>query len=410
DTAPAATEEVADVAAPANNNLETFTLSGSVVNGTEGGSVPDDLLISLRIAGLDASGAPQELYFREIPLADDSSFTFPDVPRDPRSIGILQTEYAGIHQLAPEIFPGDTTGDTVEVNLPIYETTDTLPEISVQYVENRIDAVTAEEASQTFQVFIFQNDSDRIYTGDEDGHTLTIPLPHGALNPQVDAFGDSGTRFQLIQEGDQVIYYDTQPVYPGRSDQINTSFNFRYPGSMQLEVEYPYPVQEVGVFISEPRGLELESDQFSPIQSADLNGITYRGFELQPESLAAGETISFRIFDGENATSAAAPENPASSVESSNGFLEDNTTLILGIGVLLLLAGGMFLFYDLQKARIQAQAARPEGLSRIPDNQDDIVAAIAALDTAYEAGELDDDRYEAQREALKAALRHYLKK
>ena len=80
--------------------------------------------------------------------------------------------------------------------------------------------------------------------------------------------------------------------------------------------------------------------------------------------------------------------------------------------MLLLLAGGMFLVYDLQKARLQAQTAprQQEVSSSIPDNQDDIVAAIAELDAAYEAGEIDDDRYEVQREALKAALRHYLKK
>jgi len=394
--APIATEE-AEQAAPAN--AQTFTITGTVTNGTVGASLPDDLRLSVRVASLDAAGQPFDLYNAETTTDANGGYTFVGVPRDERSIAVVQAQYAGIRQVSEQIFPAAVQGDTLQLPFTIYETTTDPSAIALVYVENLVDAVSAENSSLVFQTVEFSNTGDRIYIGQE-GRTLAVSMPNGALNVEMEAVASSATRFVAEQNGDQVIFYDTAPVYPGVITRLASRYNLPYSGSMQVTQAFPYAVQEWRVYVSKTRGLELQSDQLTYVEDGVLSDITYAGYGTSA-SLPANTALNYTVRDGATARSDAATPS-----EEGGSFVQENTTLILGIGVLLILAGGMFLMYDLQRKRLSTQSTS----SSLPNNQNALIAALATLDDAYEAGEIEESRYLAQRDELKAKLREVIKK
>jgi hypothetical protein len=267
--------------------------------------------------------------------------------------------------------------------------------------ETWIDAVTAEGASLILQSYDFTNTGDRIYIGDDLGRPLTIPLPDATLNSAIDAIPNPPGRFILERDGDSATYYDTQPVYPGAAGRIATSFDLRYEGTMQIVQGFAYPMLDATVFVSEVRGLQLESDQLEEAGTGSLNDLTYRGFALSAEELPPGSDLTYRVFDGQP-PAAAAPGVPSAGGDESTWSLSNNAGLILGLGVLLIIGGGMFLFYDLQRRRMELES---ESLPPTLVDEEDLIAAMAALDEAYEAGNISEGAYQNRRQALKEALR-----
>ena len=413
--APQSTEEVAEAPAPVTTEelpaptevaaaAEPVTLTGTVINGTVGGAVPDDLELTLRIVGLDAQGAPVELYNANTAISDDGRFAFEDVIPNDRALAAIETNYSGIRQLSPQIVPSAPDADQLDLTFTIYETTSDPDAIVLTNTEMWIDAVTAEGASLVLQSYEFANMGDRIFVGDEAGRTLMLPLPPGTVNATIDAFANSGGRFVEEQVGNTLIYYDTQPVYPGAAGFIATTYDLPYDGEMEITQAFPYAVTETTVYVSQSRGLEVESEQLAAGEDGNLNGLSYNGYELAVDQLLPGNALAFRVFDGET-TVQPASDIPAASVpanDDGDSLFSSNGGLILGIGILLIIGGGMFLFYDLQKRRLLLET---EILPPTIVDDEDLVAAIAALDDAFEAGKIAEDAYLNRRQALKDALR-----
>lgn len=402
---PNATEEPS----ASTTTTSTLTITGVMANGTAGGTVPPNLPLTVRVVAIGADGQPTEIYNAQTTADAENRFTFTDLPRDPRSLAIIHTEYAGIRQFSEQIFPGSITEDTYDLTFYIYETTTDSSAIAISYVEMLVDAVTEEGASLTYQSYEFTNNGDRAYIGDDQGRTLKIIMPKGAVSSQISVFGGSPDRFQLVREGSDSIFYDSSPVFPGPVERIVTSYNFVYNSSMTIQQTFAYPVEDLGVYTSTQHNLLTESSQLQPVESAEVNGILYSGFTLNVDTLAAGDTFSYRVYDDPNAPRSSTAASSSEKGDSAS-FLRENSNLILGIGVLLLVAGGMFLFYDLQKTRILAQTqANQRGNGRKnKNNGNGLPEQIAELDAAYEAGEIDELAYHKQREALKEKLRQQM--
>lgn len=387
----------AESAPPASS---TFTLTGTVINGTEGGTISADLTLRLRVVALNANDQPETVYEAETNPGDGGTFAFADVPRADRALASLETDYAGIRQFAPQFAPASVETDTYTLEFPIYETTTDSGVVTISYMEMLIDAVTAENASLTFHTYEVTNTSDRVFIG-TDGRTVELRLPADILSPEVDAFGNFEGRFTLEQDGDTFVVVDSAPLFPGTT-RIGATYGKEYDASMEMTQTFNYPVQEIGVFVSQTRGLELKSDQLTRREDINFNNIVYSGYGLPDLSgLPAGSALTFRVSDGPNATAS----STTTSDSEGESFLQENVTLILGLGILLIVAGGMFMFYDLQKTRLMAQQS---GRHPTPTTPKEIVAQIAELDAAYEAGEVDKETYEAERETLKSALRRQM--
>lgn len=395
---PVATEEAltATDSTPAPIPTTPITINGQLMMGTADGNLPTEALITLRVVGLDEQGQPQEVYNAQTSPNPDGAFQFADVPRQARTLGIAQIDYAGLRQFSDQFFPSTVEGDTLALPFTIYETTDDPSAIQLSYVEFLIDAITSEAASLTYQTHEVSNTGDRIYTG-QNGITAIFPLPAGVINPEVIESGGVETgRFRLELADDHYVVYDSQPIVPNQPESITVAYNYPYEGSMTISPTFNYPVNELNVFVSTDHDLQVESTQLSRTVPATLNEITYQGYALAASPLAAQQTLNFRVFDGQPVFISEA------STQQDEGFLQKNTTLILGLGVLLIVAGGIFLAYDLQKTRLLTNAANTTA-APLQDRQS-IIAQIAALDDAYEDGQLKELDYQQQRGRLKAQL------
>lgn len=375
---------------------ETFTLTGQVINGTAGGEVPAALNVRLRIAGLDAEGNPQEVFSQEAITDSENRFRFENVPVVARTLAVVETDYRGVRQFGPQIFVEPTDQD---ITFTIYETTSESVDLVYAYVEILVDAITTENTSQIFQNFEVSNPSDWIYTGDSLGRTVALPLPAGARNIEVQALGSSPNRFESIEDNGALVYYDTQPLFPNALTRFTFAYNVAYSGQMALSHTFPYTTEELRVYISDTRGLDLESEQLTPLEAVDVQGMRYEGFGVI--NFPAGEALNYRVFDGAHASINLT--QPEAVPEAS--FISENAGLILGLGVLLLVAGGMFMAYELQKRRLMIQ----EAAFQIPATQEELIAAIATLDNDYEGGHLAESHYHQRRDALKSALRRLIR-
>lgn len=409
--APVSTEAAPAEATPANPTLVpltgTFDIAGQAISGTAGASLPSEQVLVLRVVGLDAAGAPQEIYAAESTLGPDGRFRFEDVPRAERAITAIQTEYAGITQTA-DLIASDSEGE-VALNFTLYETTTDPAQVVFDYVEYSIDASSEEGGSVIFQVYEVLNTGDKIYLGQE-GRTLRITLPTGAVNGQIQALNNREGRFQAVEEGGQIVFYDTDPLFPQILDRIGTRYDMTYNGSLELEQTFAYPVQRMGVYVAQRVPLEFVGEGFVSIAPAEQNGLRYLGFGLE-SSWAAGTPLSFRVFDGQGVINTQNETAGEDDSEDSN-LLQANTPLILGFGVLLLVAGGMLMVYDLQRRRLETQATSRAGNSRggvaLPNDREGLLAAIASLDADFEAGRVAEGDYKIQREVLKARLRQFM--
>jgi hypothetical protein len=353
----------------------------------------------LRIVGFDANGQPTELYRANGTMNVDGRFDFSDIPRFERAVIAIETDYAGVRQFSPQVVPAHEEGvNTLDITLTVYETTNDSTVLQIDYVETLVDAVTEEGASLIFQSYEIQNTSDRLYVS-ENGRTIRLTLPAEAVNPSVPADIGGFRRFQVVQEEGRFVLYDQQNVPPGRAGRISLQFNTPYAGDLTLSQTFAYDVARLGVYVSRTRGLELESEQLSEIEGGELNGIVYAGYGLaEGQTLPAGRPLTYRIFDGKPLL---LPEESDGENEGLAAFVRENSTLLLGLGALCLVAAGMFMVYDLQKRRLTLQAQSAE-------TRQDLIAQIAALDEAFEAAQIPAEIYEKERQALKERLRQTL--
>lgn len=406
EAAPATTEEPTNSTTPAPTVIaETFTLQGTITNGTAGAAVPESLSLTLRVAGLNAEGQPEEIFNAQTTSDASGNYSFTGVPVNPESIASVQVEYAGITQFSPSLLVADVQSDSYDLPITVYETTTDSAGVQLQASEVFIDAVTSEEASLIYQSFVFVNNSDRVYVG-QNNQTLRIDLPNNIVNASVETFTGSSERFQLVEEGNVAYFYDSGPVFPGPNEGILATYNKSYEGRMTLEHTFAYEVDIVRVFIAQWRGLRLESDQLQPTDGRSLeDGSNYLGFQTTAP-VAVGTLLSYEISDGP------APTSSTTTTSEDESFLQENRSFILGIGVLLVVAGGMYMLYDLQKTRLVAgqrgeTPAKPT--IKAKSSREELIAQIAALDEVYEAGNLEQEEYERQREALKDTLRRHFK-
>ena len=418
DAAPIATEDAADTTDTATDTATiegTYTINGTLVAGTEGGSLPTDQVIRLRVVVLGADDQPSEVVSEQTTANPDGTFTFVDIPRHERGLTALQTEYAGIQQFLNEGISSDSEG-TLEIEFPIYETTTDDSDINITSIQYLVDASSAEGGSLIFQNVDFLNTGDRIYVG-ENNQTVSVTLPSNATNVQTEASTNVSNRFTIDRANGQTVVYDSLAMVPNVQERVVTTYNLPYEGRMTIEQAFGYDVAELFAYIAQRVDLELDSEQLTLFNdNVQFNSLTYHGYELAEVPLAANETISFDVFDGENVASSTPSDSVAntSNDDDDDGdgtFLADNATLIIGILGLLLIGAGMYMYYDLQRQKIKASgggSSVPDNAIEIPDSKDELIAAIAELDEAYEAGDISETDYRIQREVLKTALRQYI--
>lgn len=232
--------------------------------------------------------------------------------------------------------------------------------------------------------YLLSNLGDEVFMGGgEDGATVHFPLPASANNVQL----SDPTRF--IQLDGSLA--DTQPIPPGEgTTEVRFTYDLPLNADAWIEREMPAPVQAAVIVLA---GASWRLDgpgivSLGPMAAGDTDAQAYTA-----DPLAAGERLSFRILaSGMSASSGMGIGGEPAPAPQSEG-------VVLGIGVLAVVIAA------LGAAMVWRSAPSLDP----PDHLRADIRAIAGLDRRYEAGDLDQQRYRAERERLIQSVRGHLR-
>ena len=363
-------------AAPATQGS---VVMGQVTNGTFGGRVPSDLLVFLHVfSGVEETGT------YETTVTADGSFRLDGLTIAEGETVVVRTVYQGV----PYFSDLHTAGPGQQVySLPvtIYETTEDLADVLITQMH-----VFVSEAGDRLQVgehYLVSNAGDRTCVGGEDRGTgrrttLTFTLPGGAGGLRFDGPG-LGERFLERPGG----FADTRPIPPG-SAAVEVFFHYDLPSRGRLRVErvFDVPVESLVLVVPED-GVSLDGEDIISAGTLDTGMGAALSYTAGP--LAAGEPLIFTVV--------ARPQPSAAS--KTDGVPSRNARAETALG-LLVLAVAVVATYLLLRSPVPGPP---------PPRARPLVAAIAALDARFAAGDVSEIAYRQRRGSLLARLRALLR-
>jgi hypothetical protein len=344
---------------------------GQVTNGTPGAGFPAGLTVALHVF----SGVEETAVYTTTAAAD-GSYRFEGLALDAGQTVVARVVYQGSAYLSDLVTfePGQR-----ELSRPvvIYESTE-YP-VSVQVTQLHIFLTPVGDRLHVAEYYLAGNDGGRTYVGTEDPETgrrttLDFTLPAGAEELSFDGPG-LGERFLARENG----FVDTYPVPPGT---VTSEIFFRYtlPYQVELRIEraFDVPVASIVLVVPEGDGV-LRGEGITSTGEFDTEAGSALSYAAGP--LAAGESLAFDLIAGAEPVPAA----------EAGGLATRNSAVETGIGVVALALAVVATYLMWRKP----------SPGPVPERARPLVEAIAALDARFEAGQLDEDRYHEERDALK---------
>ena len=282
----------------------------------------------------------------------------------------------GLFAGSPISLPSDTTERPVVTSTMRVWNTTSDPGV-IRVLRDNLFVVPNETGVGVIESVTVSNDSDRAYigrgaglVGDEaSGASVAFALPPGAQ--AINVF-DSDLDIPDLVTVDQG-FAATVAFPPGET---RTTFSYALSGtggSFDLSRPVLYATEELSIYAAAP--LEVRSNRLDPRDSVTLEDKTYERWSSS-ETIAAGDPLQ--------ALAVANADIPV-------------TPLLISIGAILLLGvgGGILLARNRRKAPRQSDAPSRERL----------LERVAALDIAFETGEIDEDAWNIERARLLERLR-----
>lgn len=366
-------------------DFETVTFTGTVTNGSAGGSVPAGLVASLRY-GNQADGLQEQ----SVNVAADNTFRFEDVPYEPTYQYFAAVTYQD-RGFVSELLPAAEVDEVTDLSITLYETTSessVVTQTGLQLIIEELDVADLGTGLVVTQGNLYENNSDRMFLLRPEGQnvavSLLVQLPAGAV-----ILTEDDPRYIVAQEQFAVI--DQLPVYPG--EHTNDAFYF-IPYENSAVIDLPLNNRfdgEVSVTIISDT-ITLSGEGFSEAETLNL------GTEDQPliarrytstQEVASGESIIFQL----QGQLSILMQDTGDSVITGDRLLLVLSFGALGvvfvvIAVMLLLRRGNSL--DAQINKLQAQ--------------------IAQLEKQHEAGEINHDVFQQKRRDLIEQVRELMEK
>lgn len=352
---------------------ESGTVSGQVTMATPGEALPDGLEVQLRGVGVDETNQVYEFLVQNQTVGPAGEFQFAGVPFDvERAAYVVEVIHDGVTFQNGALI--DASQPQLELPVEVYASTTDPSAVSI----DAMHVVFSEhpDALLVTQLYVFSNQSDRIYVTDEPvaggrRGSVAISLPPGAYGVQFEE-GQLGGRF--VQDGSR--YYDTQQLLPGeRSAAIIVNYFLPFDGSAEVELPVLYNTRQVTVLAQE--GQRARSDSLVEVGEEVIEETVYTQYAGQ--GLPAGGTLALSL--------------------AARGGAGGSLPVILAVlaGVLIMGGVGYWVFQRGEDAPAPAAAG-------VSDRAGTLMAEIAALDDALEAGKINRYEHEAHRAALKAEL------
>jgi len=378
--APASTEQAA-VLAPAatpevgsDSSSLVGTVGGTVVNKSEGGSVPADLALNLHVISSDQSTQAQTF---EGTVNPDGSFQFDNVPIQAGWQYLITTLYQDT-AFNSDVITADAAQPQLDIPLSIYEVTHDPADIQINGLLMMVQSAQANQL-QVVQIASFSNTSDRAFTRASDGTSVSMRLPAGATYQDF-----SGGSYLVSSDGMDIA--DTQPVLPGDSHVMHVAFTAPYSGTADFAQTLDYPLNGQVEVLVDNSGISVSGSGISALGTRQLGSQSYMSYG-GVFTRAAGESLSYGI-GGATQTTTTTP--------GSNGF---STIAYMLIGAGLLAIGAAFGFFMRERTSPNPAANRQANL-----NPNALIKQIADLDLSYQNGEIAEAQYQKQRSVLKARL------
>lgn len=345
------------------------TISGTIVNGTAGGSVPGGLTVTA--TEVDA-GVTKQIATKKTTEGPGGTFTITGLPNQAGDHFVVGTDYLGV-TYSSEATPGTSA------TLKIYETTNDPTVLSIP--ATTLTVIVGKDGNyNVLQLLTVHTSGDRSYVGAPNpaapgpAPTVELPIPAGAT-----AFSAvQGLNNGLTAAPDGLVA-STDPLLPGNTD-VSYLYNISVPRSgwgMSLPVVYATAKTDV---LIDP-ALTLTGPALTFQKAVTINHKQYRDY--RSAALAAGSTLNASIA-------------PASST---------SVTLYLGLGALLVLvvASAVGVPRLLRRRRATSETDMP-ALAEAPPAREQLIEEIAALDEAHATGGVTEDDYATQRAELKTRL------
>lgn len=347
------------------------TISGTIDNATAGADIPVDAELTLHILNEN-----MEEILIDGTINPDGTFLFDDVPVG-AELGYFVTVFHADGYFSSDFVRGDVENPDVELPITVVEMTTDSSVLSISEMVMQYEVVG--DNVQVVQLVTFENDSDRMFLSemmltDQIHASVMIPLPEGARVMETEQM-----RGRFVVAENTLI--DTRPVYPEDSHVVHVIYQLPLTAATTMTHRVNYPVSGA-VQVFAPEQVTITGEQTPYVGPQDFNGIIYDVYGMSL-ALDRGDTVSYGV-------SVAPPETSF----TAGFFNERGQTLALilsAAGVLMASAGVALFIKDRRDTRQQM-------------SNDDLVAAIAALDQLHAGGEITEKRYQKRRAALKQQL------
>jgi len=365
--------------------LQPVTVTGSVVNRSEGGAVPDSLDLVLH--------AWDEQFSERLMLdgqsEPDGTFRFEDVALEPGLlVNVMATyTYQGVSYFSTPVLAGDE--DSLPAfEVPIYETTSDASQVQIGRMH--VLFTFSHAGLEVAEVYSLSNTGDRTVKdaaalADGAPATFEFPLPEGATN--VAFYPEAGSRFVRTSDG----FADAAPLLPGEnSGQVMVNYILPYTSGMTYAYTARLATRGLNFMYAEDAGVTVAGDGLAPT-GVQQTGDGFKFAVLSGGPLQPGQTARVTL-SGEPQVSVMPPavtRTDAATASSSPSGVIVVAGIALGLG---LVAVGAWWFRQSSQNTLAAAPAESEFEA--------LLMQIALLDEARERGEVDETIYTSRRAAL----------
>ena len=372
-------------------------VEGQVVNGTEGGAeIGAGVPVTLYV--FDASLEEQALTTE---TDGDGRFIFEGLDTSTLLEYWVEATYQDVSYGTENLLQFDEGQTVLDTTVTVYETTTDDGDVRLDLVH--IFAESFGEVLRISETHLFGSTGDRAYIGEEkaDGRreTVFVPVPGDSVGF---ALGEGIPEDRFADASGGLV--DSEPVRPGNlMSEVRFSYHLMASGSsIVLDRGFAYPVSSLTVLVAQP-GLSLASEQ---LQSMGVQMIQDRQYEiLAAENLGPDTTVEL-VFTQTAGMGSLGIEGMPSGQGTSSGSAGGSQGSLLWIGVILamLTVAGAVVYAVTSRRPDSGRPARGRVVSDPGPEFDpkarELIARLADLEDAYEAGEVDEADYVSQRMKL----------
>lgn len=371
-------------------------IEGTVVNVTKDAALGSTANLTVTLMSL-AQGATS-IITRTIQTDADGRFVFTNLDTTSTTRYLATTRYADVEYYSNILaFTSDAT--SLSTTISVYESTDN-PNV-VQILETHLIVDVQAPWLVVQQIVVLENTSDRVYVNRANvphPPTLLLPIPAKAIDVQF----DDRTVDQTTLRGDGVLTY-TLPIGPGK-DQIIFEYAVPYTApKYEFNLSLFNDVGRLALYLVDV-GATIQSQQLSPAPNP-MEGTpgAPKLIVVAGEKLAAGTTVKAILDKLPAASGSSSPTTTTSALPFGNTQTITVVLIALAAGVLATLIA-----YPLLRKRHRIEEEDEDEEDDTRDARTELLKQIAALDDAFEAGEISEAEYKTKRAALKTRAKEML--